>query len=673
MGQVYLGRDGAGRWAAVKVIHDTHLTVPEFRHRFAREIRIASRVRAPWTVTVLAADPDAPRPWLATEYVVGPSLQQAIDSAGPLPEELVGIMASRLADALVGLHSLGLVHRDLKPSNIMLAEDGPRLLDFGIATVIDATRITATGLTVGTPAFMSPEQTRGEDGGPPSDIFSLASALTFAATGTGPFKQASNPVAMLMRVNRDTPDLTAIPRQLREELQPCLAKDPAQRPTGHQLAHTLAHWVESPRGHRWPPPVIARLATPLPTVVAPSTAEAEIPRATASTTSVPLPRPTAPALSTPGTHDWTTRADLPAGLTPTSTALRNISGLFRSGRRPSHMTVSLLALPAIAALALGAALWGSHLTNQPGPHNVTPATAPPQHPVQLSQPATIALGDRPSTLASSPDGNRIYVAYLDGIAVIDPHTNRQNQTYRTASMVLKLFCSPNGRQLYALEQHQIEVLDSADGHPDKTIALLHDSFTSHSTLNKDGTRLLIANQAPTPPLSLTVVDTTTETIQSDWPIPAFATGSIETNTTGTRAYITGIGMPLYQMNLDTGQSTRVDALAGNGGLATSTDGHELYLQISGGLLATVNADTGSLVRTVAVPTTAGELLAAPQGQLIATDDPGQTLEVIDPATGAILGTSHVGQSIDYAAISPNGQQIFITNVDGMRELTMNHE
>jgi serine/threonine protein kinase len=127
---------------AIKVIHDAHLSAPEFWQRFAREIEVAGRVRAPWTVALVDADPHDRRPWLATEYVPGPSLEQAVTTAGPLPEQTLGVLASRLADALAGLHSTGLVHRDLTPSNVMLSSDGPRLLDFGIARAADATRIT---------------------------------------------------------------------------------------------------------------------------------------------------------------------------------------------------------------------------------------------------------------------------------------------------------------------------------------------------------------------------------------------------------------------------------------------------------------------------------------------------------------------------------------------------
>lgn len=310
MGQVFLGRDGRGRLAAVKVVHDSLLANPEFRQRFAREIDIAARVRAPWTVVLLDADPNAPRPWMATDYVAGPSLEQAV-RAGPLPEVSVGALGQRLAEALAALHATGLIHRDVKPSNVLLADDGPRLLDFGIARAADTTRITHTGLSIGTPAYMSPEQARGEDSGPPSDVFSLASVLTFAATGEGPFGYAPSPVAMLRRVSDGDPDLSGLPDRLRAELRPCLARKPEKRPTAAQFAQRLAHWSasEARAGRRRPAwstvalVVLSVIALALLAVViwlgrrdaAPPPPGAALPAAAPPVSAPPAPRPTSKA------------------------------------------------------------------------------------------------------------------------------------------------------------------------------------------------------------------------------------------------------------------------------------------------------------------------------------------------------------------------------------------
>lgn len=256
MGQVYLGSNQAGRLAAIKVVHQHLAADPQLRARFDREVSTAARVRAPWTALVVDADPHALRPWLATEFVPGPPLDHAVEATGRLPEHTLHTMAVRLTEALAALHATDLVHRDLKPSNVLLAADGPRLIDFGIAHAIDATKITHTGHVIGTPAFMSPEQALGEPTGPPTDVFSLAAVLTYAATGAGPFGATTNPVAMLRRVAVEPPQLAALPVAMRTVVEPCFAKDPAARPTAAQLLAVLG---PPATGGAWLPPAIGTL------------------------------------------------------------------------------------------------------------------------------------------------------------------------------------------------------------------------------------------------------------------------------------------------------------------------------------------------------------------------------------------------------------------------------
>lgn len=257
MGQVYLGRDVSGRLVAIKVIHANLTGDPEFRARFAREIATAQHVRSPWTAAVLGADPNASSPWLATEYIAGPPLDEVVTTTGPMPEHTVHALAVHLANALAAVHAKGVVHRDIKPSNVLLAGDGPRLIDFGIARAIDATKITHTGNVIGTPAYMSPEQALGEDTGAPSDVFSLASVLVFAASATPPFGRTSNPVAMLRRVSVDDPDLSALPPGMRAVLGPCFAKQPAARPTAQHLAAALGAPAVAPAD--WLPPQVTAM------------------------------------------------------------------------------------------------------------------------------------------------------------------------------------------------------------------------------------------------------------------------------------------------------------------------------------------------------------------------------------------------------------------------------
>ena len=230
---------------------------PRFRARFAREVAAGRRVRGRWTAALLDADADATPPWLATEYIAGPTLDQVVHGPRP-PADAMAQLALGLARALVTIHDAGLLHRDIKPSNVLLTGDGPRLIDFGIAHAVDGTRLTSTGGIVGTPAFMSPEQVGAGELGPASDVFSLGGVLVFAATGTGPFGTAT-PVVLLRRVLTDAPDLGALDEPLRGIAAACLRRDPALRPTPAQLVEQLAEAAERRSG--WLPSAVTTVAT----------------------------------------------------------------------------------------------------------------------------------------------------------------------------------------------------------------------------------------------------------------------------------------------------------------------------------------------------------------------------------------------------------------------------
>ncbi|MER5767820.1 bifunctional serine/threonine-protein kinase/ABC transporter substrate-binding protein [Streptomyces sp. NPDC001985] len=258
MGVVYLGRTDAGELAAVKVTLSGQAEDPDFRARFRREVAAARRVSSPWAVPVTAADPDAPEPWLATVFVPGPSLAETIAAHGPLPPRSVRVLGVALARALAAVHDAGLIHRDVKPGNVLLAVDGPRLIDFGIARTADETALTATDMVVGTPGFLAPEQAeaRGADIGPPSDVFALACLLAHALTGRLPFGRGAVD-ALLYRTVHDDPDLRGIEPGLARLLADCLAKDPRQRPTAVEITGRLAE--DAPRaGADWLPPEVVR-------------------------------------------------------------------------------------------------------------------------------------------------------------------------------------------------------------------------------------------------------------------------------------------------------------------------------------------------------------------------------------------------------------------------------
>jgi serine/threonine protein kinase len=234
MGQVFLGMSAGGRPIAVKVIRTELATDPDFRARFRREVAAAQKVSGLFTALVVDADLDCPMPWLATAYVAGPSLTEAVRGHGPLPVRSVLALTAGLTEGLAAIHAAGVVHRDLKPSNVLLAEDGPRVIDFGISEAAEASGVAGANVLIGSPGYMSPEQVLGSDIGPASDIFSLGSVLTFAATGTGPFGAGSH-AALMYRLVNSRADLDDVPGELRSLVASCLAKHPGERPTARQL------------------------------------------------------------------------------------------------------------------------------------------------------------------------------------------------------------------------------------------------------------------------------------------------------------------------------------------------------------------------------------------------------------------------------------------------------
>ncbi|MFD3442809.1 serine/threonine-protein kinase [Streptomyces sp. NPDC058685] len=230
MGKVYLSYTPGGRPVAIKVIRPEFGEDPEFRRRFAQEVKSAQRVQGLFTAPVIDADTNGPQPWLATAYVPGPSLADAVARHGALPVEAVLLLVAGIAEALHVIHGAGIVHRDLKPSNVLLAADGPRVIDFGIAYAADATSLTGSGVTIGTPSFMAPEQAAGQRVTAATDIFALGQVAAYAATGSPAFGEGTSH-GVLYRIVHEEPDLSEVPDRLRELVTRCLAKDPAARPS----------------------------------------------------------------------------------------------------------------------------------------------------------------------------------------------------------------------------------------------------------------------------------------------------------------------------------------------------------------------------------------------------------------------------------------------------------
>ncbi|MGW5623921.1 serine/threonine-protein kinase [Streptomyces olivaceus] len=240
MGLVYLARSASGRRVAIKTVRTELAEDQLFRVRFTREVEAARAVSGFYTAAVVDADPRAAVPWLATAYVPAPSLEEIVNECGPLPAQAVRWLAAGVAEALQSIHGAGLVHRDLKPSNVLVVEDGPRVIDFGIASGVSNTRLTMTNVAVGTPAYMSPEQakdSRSVTGA--SDVFSLGSMLVFAATGHPPFHGA-NPVETVFMLLREGPDLEGLPDELRPLIEACMQMEATGRPNPADLQSQLA-------------------------------------------------------------------------------------------------------------------------------------------------------------------------------------------------------------------------------------------------------------------------------------------------------------------------------------------------------------------------------------------------------------------------------------------------
>jgi serine/threonine protein kinase len=248
MGQVYLGRSAAGRLVAVKTIKVELAEEAGFRTRFAQEVVAARKVSGFFTAAVADADPDADLPWLATAYVPAPSLARLVKASGPLPVAAVRWLAAGCAEALESIHGVGLVHRDLKPSNVLVAPDGPRVIDFGVARAAERMSLAPLRVAVGTPAYMAPEQARDtHQASAASDMYSLGATLLFAATGHPPYR-GDSPLDVLSRLATEEPDLSGLPDELAGLITACLRRVPRERPTSSAMLAQLGQFTETRSG-----------------------------------------------------------------------------------------------------------------------------------------------------------------------------------------------------------------------------------------------------------------------------------------------------------------------------------------------------------------------------------------------------------------------------------------
>ncbi|MGX1269716.1 serine/threonine-protein kinase [Streptomyces phaeoluteigriseus] len=305
MGTVYLSYTPGGHPIALKTIRPELSEDPEFRRRFRQEVQAAQRVQGFYTAPVIDYDTEDAQPWLATAYVAGPSLAAAVGEHGPLPVPSVLLLLAGMAEALSVIHGAGIVHRDLKPSNVLLASDGPRVIDFGIARAADATALTGTGVSIGTPAFMSPEQAAGKTVTPASDVFALGQVAAFAARGTGAYGDGPSH-AVLYRIVHEEPDLSGLAEQL-GFIARCLAKDPAERPTPAEIITLCQEASPTPlrQSGSWLPEAIAAQITQ---------------RVSASAALAAAPAPTAPVTQPDTRPPAQAPAQAPVHAAPTAAA-----------------------------------------------------------------------------------------------------------------------------------------------------------------------------------------------------------------------------------------------------------------------------------------------------------------------------------------------------------------
>jgi eukaryotic-like serine/threonine-protein kinase len=379
MGVVYLATAANGSPVAVKVLRPELSGDVEFRTRFSREVAALTRVRGVCTVRVIEADTASVRPFLVTEYVEGPSLSEYIESRGPMDPRMLYGLATGLAEALTAIHAAGIVHRDLKPSNVLLTAGGPKVIDFGIAQVLDATAVTKAGFTVGSAGFMAPEQIMGR-AGTAADIFSWAVTIAYAASGQSPFGTGTSD-AIMYRILHDTPDIAAVPASLRPQVTAALGKEPQARPTAPELLSQLTRAAAQPA---------AAYDNPTQTILAQTWRPPTPPR--------PIPVVPPQVAATP--------PQVPAGPRQVSAVSPEVPTVRRSGaRRPALFAIvlALAILVGAGGAALAFALVGKPATSSgtaPGGTGTHSQTAPATTPAVTSSSASASSPTYPSS--SSP-------------------------------------------------------------------------------------------------------------------------------------------------------------------------------------------------------------------------------------------------------------------------------
>ncbi|MDQ1026393.1 serine/threonine protein kinase [Streptomyces umbrinus] len=364
MGTVYLARSRGGRAVAVKVVRPELAADRQFRERFRAEVDAARRVGGFHTAPVVGADPDAETPWLATAYIPGPTLSGLLADQGPMGEHRLRLLGAALAEALQAIHGCGLVHRDLKPGNIVMAEDGPRVLDFGIARALESTRLTATGAAFGTPGFLAPEQAQGLEVSGAADVFALGAVLVAAAGGSA--FGTGTPIGLMYRSVHEPADLSAVPEDLRSLAADCLSKDPAHRPTPERL---LELFLPGPATYT---PTLVPPGTEAPTLPEDSRPQAGEESGTDSPETVLI---AAAGPSDGGTHgDALTLGSGSQDILPARDEIGTAGPRRPTGGKRSRRRILIMVL--VATAATGALVGGAVYLTQQGDHTDAPSASP---------------------------------------------------------------------------------------------------------------------------------------------------------------------------------------------------------------------------------------------------------------------------------------------------------
>jgi serine/threonine protein kinase len=634
MGQVFLGVSPSGRRVAVKLIHPVHAGAEHFRERFAREVEAARRVGGFHTAPVVDADPHAATPWMVTAYIDGPSLQEAIRRYGPMPPDRVRALGAGLAEGLAAIHAHGLVHRDLKPGNVIMAGDGPRIIDFGIARAIDGTGLTTAGAMVGTFAYMSPEQVSGQPVMPPSDVFSLGSVLAFAATGRPPFG-SDMPATIMYRIVSQPPDLAGLMDQgLRALIEACLAKSPADRPQVHAVLAALAG------------------SGPVPAPAAPRTVPAADGRH--AQTQPPLAQRTLSlaARTDPG------RTAFPPPTTPPGppTHARPV------GRRPRRRPAALIA--AVAVVAVLAAVIPLLLTSG-SPRTSGSSAVPslgstlPEHYLTITLPADSS----PSSVAFSPDGKLLAVgAEVPGATYLYQVATGQlvaTLKVRGGGNILKVAFSPDGRLLAsASDSDQVFLWDVPTRTRVATVTNVGYSGVAFSPDGKllatgDGTDVVL-REMPSRRVTFT-----SAVVASNISAVAFSPDG---------QLLAAGAAPAFLWDVTTGQ--RLAALydpngQGDDDVAFSPDGRLLAVADHGGATFLWNVATHGLVATLSVtsPEAQGNLVAfSPDGKLLATGNGDLWNVATRKVVGSIAGPG--GWHFASVAFSRDGRLVAAADWNG---------